>query len=503
MKQIYKKKILFLVSAILCVSSALGQINNRYQNYSVQHKYPNKWYTIRNNSGMSQASKDMDTFDDETPSFKNTYTNTDIQAAHTYIDTLYVRKGQSVMLYLPLISNGLNQLSAQAYQRWYNFITEGTFSYSSGDIVSFNSTAYRFANGYVGGVNTDLGNNYLDRITFTYPTDAQYNTYVQNGFNNGSAGNKYYIVACDASGYTDFTRSFSSGNGGSFANGYIEPTLSARAIYYIIGVDGRGGADETEMWKNGYGRLASSEYQGGDGTGKKFLEEYNITFPCDHLGNKTDELVSLSKDARGYRINGDSNDNLTVSISSPNNVFRLLTGGKNNSASDGSETTSITLTGRRRTITFRKTGAGARNPWSVADGQTATIIVTKNVGGTIYNIAKFNLTFEKDNRLLTQHQLDRIDRQRKGESTGVTGESWYRTAYQNRTPEFLRENYTLLTSRTLDYDPDVANLYGQNWYYPFPVEWGYSSYAFFDGSTTDDFNGSTDGNASYLNSAAF
>lgn len=501
MKQIYKKKILFLVSAILCVSSALGQINNAYRNNSVQHKYPNKWYTIRNNSGMNQASKDMDTFDDETPSFKNTYTNTDIQAAHTYIDTLYVRKGQSVMLYLPLISNGLNQLSAQAYQRWYNFITEGTFSYTSRnttyDIVSFNSTAYRFANGYVGGVNTGLGNNYLDRITFTYPTDDQYNTRVQNGFKNGSAGNKYYIVACDASGYTDFTRSFSSGNGGSFANGYIEPTLSARAIYYIIGVDGRGGADETEMWKNGYGRLASSEYQGGDGTGKKFLEEYNITFPCDHLGNKTDELVSLSKDARGYRINGDSNDNLNVSISSPNDVFSLLTGGKNNSASGGSETTSITLTGRRRTITFRKTGAGVRNPWSVADGQTATIIVTKNVGGTTYNIAKFNLTFEKDNRLLTQHQLDRIDRQRKGESTGVTGESWYRTAYQNRTPEFLRENYTLLTSRTLDYDPDVANLYGQNWYYPFPVEWGYSSYAFFDGSTTDDFNGSTDGNASY------
>lgn len=505
MKQIYKKKILFLVSAILCVSSALGQtISNRYQDDYVQHKYPNKWYTIRNNSGMSQASKDMDTFDDETSSFKNTYTDKDIhiQAAHTYIDTLYVRKGESVTLYLPLISNGQNQLSAQAYQRWYNFITEGTFSYTSRntiyDIVKFNNNAYRFKNGYVGGVNTGLGNNYLDRITFTYPTDAQYNTYVQNDFKNGSAGNKYYIVACDASGYTDFTRSFSSGNGGSFRNGgYIEPTLSARAIYYIVGVDGRGGADETEMWKNGYGRLASSEYQGGDGTGKKFLEEYNITFPCDHLGNQTDELVALSKDARGYRINGDSNDNLTVSISSPNNVFRLLTGGKNNSASGGSETTSFTLTGRRRTITFRKTGAGIRKPWSVNDGQTATIIVTKTVGSTIYNIAKFNLTFEKDNRLLTQHQLDRIDRQRKGESTGVTGESWYRTAYQNRTPEFLRENYTLLTSRTLDYDPDVAELYGQSWYYPFPVEWGYSSYAFFDGSTTDDFDGSTDNNASY------
>ena len=41
MKQIYKKKILFLVSAILCVSSALGQINDTYQKNSVQHKYPN------------------------------------------------------------------------------------------------------------------------------------------------------------------------------------------------------------------------------------------------------------------------------------------------------------------------------------------------------------------------------------------------------------------------------------------------------------------------------
>lgn len=138
-------------------------------------------------------------------------------------------------------------------------------------------------------------------------------------------------------------------------------------------------------------------------------------------------------------------------------------------------------------------------PWSVNDGQTATIIVTKTVGRTTYNIAKFNLTFEKDNRLLTQHQLDRIDRQRKeGENTNITRESWYRTAYQNRTPEFLRENYTLLTSRTLDYDPDVAEMYGgQSWYYPFPVEWDYSSYAFFDGSTTSDFDASTSGSSSY------
>ena len=132
MKNLYKIGSFLLASAVLCFFPAIGQtISNTYQNTSVKHKFPNKWYNIRTNSGMSQASKDMDTFDDETPSFKNTYTGTDIQAAHTYIDTLYVRKGKSVTLYLPFISNGQNQLSAQAYQRWYNFITEGTFSYKS------------------------------------------------------------------------------------------------------------------------------------------------------------------------------------------------------------------------------------------------------------------------------------------------------------------------------------------------------------------------------------
>ena len=83
MKQIYKKKILFLVSAILCVSSALGQISNSYQNYSVQHKYPNKWYTIRNNSVMSQASKDLDTFDDETLTTINKFFENNLNVSET------------------------------------------------------------------------------------------------------------------------------------------------------------------------------------------------------------------------------------------------------------------------------------------------------------------------------------------------------------------------------------------------------------------------------------
>lgn len=508
-KNFYIKALSVWALSFLLPMGGWGQtISNTYQDSEVQHKKA-KWYTMRNN--ISQAAKDMDTFDDTNHYYANPYTGDSIQSAHTYYDTLYVRKGSEVELTLPVVlasySPGGN-LSARSYQRWYNFVTESTLSYTEGsggnrrtyDLLEPAKNSYRFANGYVGGhsVNgTDLG-----RATFTYPTDADYETYASNGFKNGSVGNDYYIIACDASGYIDFTENFNSGNGGSFLNGeFWEPTLSLRVIYYIIGVDDRGGADETEGWKNGMGRLENQEYRGGDGDGKKFLEEYDITFPCDHLGNQTDELVALSKFANGYRIDGDNNTDLSVTISSPNNVFRLLYGGNHNGASGGNESTSITLSGNNRAIFFRPASANSRKPWSVSDGQTATIVVTKTVGEITYNIAKFNLTFKKDTRLLTQHELDRIDRHRESGNVINRNESWYSNAYATRTPNYLdgNENYKLLTSRTFDYDPNVANMFGQSshWYYPFPLEWGYSSYAFFDGSTTADFDGSTDDNSAY------
>lgn len=504
-KNFYIKALSVWALSFLLPMGGWGQtISNTYQDSEVQHKKA-KWYTMRNN--ISQAAKDMDTFDDTNHYYANPYTRDSIQSAHTYYDTLYVRKGSEVELTLPVVSASYSpggNLSARSYQRWYNFVTESTLSYTEGrqtyDLLEPAQNSYRFANGYVGGHsvnNTDLG-----RATFTYPTDVDYRNYVHNGFDNGRAENNYYIIACDASGYIDFTENFNSGNGGSFLNGgFWEPTLSLRVIYYIIGVDDRGGADETEGWKNGMGRLENAEYRGGDGDGKKFLEEYDITFPCDHLGNQTDELVALSKFANGYRIDGDNNTNLTVTISSPNNVFRLLSGGNHNGASGGNESTSITLSDNNRAIFFRPASANSREPWSVSDGQTATIVVTKTVGRTTYNIAKFNLTFKKDTRLLTQHELDRIDRHRESGDVINRNESWYSNAYATRTPNYLdgNENYKLLTSRTFDYDPNVANMFGQSshWYYPFPLEWGYSSYAFFDGSTTADFDGSTDDNSAY------
>lgn len=502
--------------ALLCLGQtaawAQNNINNYYRNNTIQHKQA-KWYNLRETIG--ESAKALDTFNDDEKMFRNHYTGTEIQAAHTYYDTLYVRKGDDVTLTLPLVSQSYNassnkQVSAQAYQRWYNFVTEGTFSYTqqyygTRDILSPSSDCLRYANGYVAG--TAVNNVSMATVTFHYPTDDDYSSYSRNGFNNGSAGNNYYLVACDASGYLDFT---SDGTKGSFSrdNGWYEPTLSLRAIYYIIGVDDRGGADETEGWKNGMGRLENAAYQGGDDTNKKFLEEYDITFPCDHLGNQSDELVALSKFANGYRIDGDNDDQLTVTITDGNDTFALLNFTNDNDRQGGCGTSeagnTTTISGDSRSIFFRKKGAGKQKPWSVNDGETATIVVTKEVNNTTYNIAKFNLTFKKDTRLLTQHELDRLDSIRLGGShNNVNSENWYRRSYQYRTPEYLRSNYNLLTSRTFDYDPEVAekssqtDASGNHWYYPFPLDWSYSSYAFFDGSTFTDFAGSTTGNTNY------
>ena len=442
----------------------------------IQHK-PAKWFDMRSGSNF------VDTFDDETDMITSGDGSTRIQAAHTYVDTLYVKKGSQIELLLPTLSgNEANSSnSAEKYLRWYNYLTEGTFATGLtkdnqvNDLLTpmNDAIAYRFTNGYVGGSGWVTGN-VMSGAYFYYPNDN--NNY---DVKNGSAGNDYYVVACDVSGYTDFTEEFTSGQGGSFTDSYTEPTLSLRVIYYIVGID----EDNWGDYLNNYDRLNTSEYQGGTNTGnEKYLEEYEITFPCDHISNHTSELVAIARNAEFYRVPGDNNGTLNVSLAEGwNSVIQL-------------ETTSLT---GNRIISFRKAGADANATWSVDDGETATILVTKQVTSgnwwnqttTTYNIARFKLTFKKNTRLLTQHQIDRLDRHRKGTTT-INNESWYDSEYLYRTPDYLENggNYILLTSRTFDYDQSVASEPNiQNGYYPYPLSWDFSSYAFFDGSTSADF----------------
>lgn len=490
---IYKKTaaLFFLMAAALWpAEDAWGQVTgNEYESSygsgenkvttsdkTIQHKAA-KWYTMRSGRNF------VDTFDDEHPTFKNA--DVDIQSTHTYVDTLYVKKGLPIQLLLPTLLEEKTSASNSApkYQRWYNYETEGTFATgATGDnIIDLLTppdgvTAYRFQNGYVAGDGLLGRSSAMAGANFYYPAD----------------GKDHYVVACDISGYTDFTKDFSSGKGGTFgANGeYIEPTLSLRVLYVLVGIDNswKDNAGKVHTYLNNYERLNTDPYKGGGGTNdasKAYLEEYNIVFPCDHISNNTDETVAIAREAQYYRIPGDGdNDKVSVQIVNDSAGLQLI-------AEDGDQLNGgvLTLGEGHRVISFRKSNTDANTPWSVADGSRATILVTKTVNGTIYNIARFNLTFQKNTRLLTQHQIDRLDKHREGTEL-IQNEAWFNSSYLYRTPKYLDKNYILLTSRTFDYDKRVMEDYSyiQKNYYAFPLDWSFSSYAFFDGSGSADFN---------------
>lgn len=473
-----------------------------YSSYSIQHKVA-KWFDLRKDLNLDPSSTgsfdwNIDRFD-----ASQSLATEGLQAAHTYIDTIYVHKGSSVQLTLPTSnnSNGTGTSSSQMYQRWYSYRTDGTFetNHANGvyDLLTPNNSAsvYRFSNGYVGSPLGDIAQS----MTFYYPTNAEFSEW----FPNSEVDNDWFMVACDVSGYTDFTRDFESlGNNGNYqngvtrddilaygrerfiANGYYEPTIALRVVYYIVGVDDRdmpeGSAKKTN-WDSWYGKLTTSAYQGGTiAEGKKYLEEYDITFPNQHLSNYTCEVLSLSKDARSYAIpNVDEGDDTSLDVEIISNGAgirlvsnRIVSENDQNVIKYTSYGNTRTLTGIARTIQFAKTGGTLGQPWTVDNNSTATIIVTKTVNGTTYNIARFNLTFSAESVPYTQTQVSQI-------AVGSDNE--------RRSPEWLSRNRRLLTQLNFDYDPAVAGMYGQDDYFEFPLAWDNSSYAFYDGSPWQDF----------------
>lgn len=412
---------------------------------SVQHK-PAKWYDLRKTMSINAA----DNFDeDESLSMNIAYDNqTKIQAAHTLIDTIYVHAGTSVTLTLPDYLNGTT--NNKTYQRWYNYLTEGTFATGntgSGDIVDYltpgtavgnnaaNGTGYRFKNGYIG---QPLSSACLYVMDFYVP---------KTGYQN------WYLVACDVSGYTDFTEDFSSDSkNSSFANGgYWEPTLSHRFIYFIRVIE-----DETS-W-------AAKQLNAG-----KPIEEKDITMPATRLPDYTDEKVALSMDARSYLTpNGGTNEadgDITVSLDNNTAGITLLT---------------TSLSGENRVIFINYPVKNSDNTQSVntpTDGSDpkATVNVSRN--GTL--VARYNITFKEESRLLTQTQVSQENAKEN-------------SAYGYRMPDYLKENYELLTELNFDFDDAVAEKYGLPQCYPFPLGWSSSTYGFYDGGVEDgDFTGPT------------
>lgn len=458
-----------------------GDIIN--DNPRIKHKHA-KWHDLRSSLSISQAAKDMDTFEDgkdmftpqDNPFIENYPVEDGIQAAHTYIDTIYMHPGTSVTLTLP---DKLDNVSVRGYQRWYSFRTDGTYrTKNTGSdkvwdlLTPVQGKSYRFANGYVSKpIDTNVNGTY--QMKFYFPTSDEFAAWFDN---SSDFDGNWFVVACDVSGYNDYTPEFNidTSSESDFLETLYEPTLTHRVLYYIASVDGREKeTDENKKknWENGHGRLLEDEYQdGGNAEDKKYLEEYEISFPYTRVSNHTEELVALSKDARAYAIPG-------VAANSDTEILNVTLIDGDGNQSSGIQLKNNTVEKESRVIQFTYPNVRDDGTKTVNyNNSTATILVTKTVDGKTYNIARYKLKFVADTRLLTQSQLKAIEEGNEDMKY-----------YQFRTPEYLDENYQLLTALNWDYDPEVAESYGQKQYYPFPMAWDYSSYSFFDGSPAKDF----------------
>lgn len=450
---------------------------DKIPNWSVKHKKA-KWFSLRN--GVSDDVRNLDSFNDDEEMFHNELSGKDIQAAHTYIDTIYVHRGQTVELTIPDYEPAAKAFSVCSYQRWYSFRTDSTFRTRDNEVkdlltpVDGSVKAYRLNNGYIG---LPMGDKVLGKMNFYYPKEDEFNEWFPDAKINNFDSN-WFVVACDVSAYTDYTEDFDSNSKNSkFQSTHYEPTLTHRILYYIVAVDD----PTTPAMQQGHNRLMQEEYQGAtvdNFAGKKFLEEYEITFPFYRIFNavSTQALVTLSKDARSYAV---PNISLDEKLSA-----KLTATVVSNDAGITIDKSSIS--GEQRVIKFNypekvPSYTDILECVKGEDRVQSTIIVTKVVDGKTYNIARYKLTFRKESSLLTQSMMAQLD------SVGYEwkGEPW--EGYGYRTLAFMERNYRKLTGIDWDYDKDVAALYGSKDFYTFPMAWEYSGYGFYDGATGGDY----------------
>lgn len=466
--------------------------NVRMDTMEIRHR-PGKWYDL------FETVKDVgNSFSKDTPMFDALLSVTEkIQATHTYIDTIYVHKGTTVELELPDMTNNGGSVfsSVKGYQRWYSYRTGKTFSLPQSDpggitdlltpYVRYNNEgreAYRLKNGYVGHPLCSDGK-VLNRMRFYYPTDEEFNRWIGDGVSG--VDNKWYVVACDVSGYGDYyTMADGKANKGKFAEAgrvSYEPTLSHRVLFYLCAVD-------TPAADNNYcNSLLDKDFHDGLGEdftvleGKKWVEVYNINYPAVRLSDYTHELVVLSKDAEAFRLPGvfgeDDYDGVEVVLADNTAGICLVErfGGNNyNKCGD-----TLKLRGKKRVISFeypQKRPDGTQTVDNADNGARATILVVKKVGGTVYNLARYNLTFTVGTQLMSQTMIRMVE---KGDAEAEKHD-W--GGYYFRTEKFFVDNgYKLVGKLDFNY-PKLEREAGYDAsFYPFPVGWEYSCYGFYDG----------------------
>ena len=435
---------------------ALNEIMLYGEEIKIAHR-TTKWWNFRK---QYTQNKKQDRFDEETEWF--TYKNSSVaenlkmQPAHHYTDTIYMRKGETHTLILPdkhSTQDAYASINNKSYRRWYNYRTDGDCS----DLlkpIDGDPATYKIENGYLNLPYLEKNNDKIPyKMEFTYPED----------------GEDSYIIACDVSNYLDLEFPNEEEEEGMILK---EPTLSHRVLFYIKAIPSN---METDYYH----------------------ETYDISFPFTRISDHTLDLVALSKNASAYAFSNDDNSVLTVKITGENTARIKLAkpyGYTGNWFTINDNGTTATLSGDHRIISFAYPNTrtddtqyvGPQEDDGETDNYTATIEVTKTVRTAEYKIATYNLTFKRNTVLLTQSIIEELETEE-----GDDGEAKPWDGYKFRTPKALQDNYGQpLRELNWDYGSIEIEGYNEN-YYPYPMDWSYSTYGFFDGSEDNGIIAST------------
>ena len=432
MKQKYFITSAIILASLFCGSEALAQ-HTTYSRSSVTHR-AGQWYrdSYQREHPRSMNATNPDGFDEDNNATASergmlphpTASGKRIQKVHEYREDVYINPGRTKSLIVP--SNYKDSYSVFfTYQRWYNYTTDSNVD---DNWISFP--------GRTGSKNTDprftdyqynMADGTYSGSFITDDTEPSHSLWkVQVKAPNNFSGTPY-VLACDMSDYTDYDKP--SRNGDTFN----EPTLGQRVIYTIY---------PASVIKN---KMSTSTY----------YEEHDIHVPNKHIG-KTLEQVALDMAANNYFVPGENRDceELSVALDKRYNNISLAT---------------TSLSGQDRKISFIMSG-------TIADGTVVYINVTKDN----YKIAQFKLTFDANTEGLEESEITQI------ENAGDRNELYFRTN------SYLEKYFNLLTKLDFDYDNvDGSHLNSagsRGDYYPYPLEWGTSSYGYWAGSSNFEDN---------------
>lgn len=335
------------------VKALLFYIDSR--DVKVGHKDSYYFERVDENPDLAEAAARVGFISSNNP---RRVTEHDYQNVNTREREIFVKQGTSVNLYLPnyLSNNVSGNTRSAAYQRWYDYETDGLVTEGGLAIDGNIKRVIIQQNGYVLGSNGNV---------LSGTSCGQYATYYMPVVPEGEPL-KSYTIACDLSRYTDYTQI--PGRKGLTE----EPTLDARAIYHIK--DARVMAEQLK-----------------ECTGDQWFEDKEIHFPSLVNCNLFGQTLPLRYDGRNYyAYNADGTDiehsQLQVSIEDPHDLGITL---RENTVGDNAHY----LNWGYPTLATNSVRAGIRNATGTNDDYVI-IKAVMTVGGKTYNIARYKVYFD-------------------------------------------------------------------------------------------------------------